>query len=728
MKGILLDCRSQGNHITLWIKTGEGTEKCYIKHTAKIYLQAEDNKKAIDLLASKGYACSPVIVRDLLTDELQEAVAVYSPDLENMHSFVREIEKLGEYNFRLYNADLDAEQMFLFEHGLAPLCSLECEIVDGLVYSIKRLADVDEIKLKTSRVEVSTEYDPLINYGCKAARITLDEHAIVGAEKDILQRFAQLYEQKDPDVVLIVNGDKYAVEYLLYRFHVNKIPFSFSRELQGFVNMAGKSYFSYGRIVRREPAHYFLGRYHIDASGFMYNEGELEGIFHLARLGCMPVQKVARLSPGAVITNLYIYTAYQKGYPIPYKVNMVEDFKTARTLFYADKGGFIYEPLVGFHTEVAEIDFVSLYPHIMVNYNISPETILCECCAGKNKVPYSGYHICEKRRGLVPEVLEPLIKHRIELKKRYKETGDEKYKAMASALKWVLVTSFGYTGYRRSRFGRIEAHESITSYARHILIGSTKIAEDMGFVVLHGIVDSLWIKKKGITEEEVKKLVERIQREYNIPLSVEGIYRWIVFSPSVNDSIAPVPNRYYGVFRNGEVKVRGIEIRRRDAPAIVKQFQEEAIDALSQSASKKEFMKNISACLRILREYKKNLKNKEIVWDDLVIRKSVTREKEGYKGAAVQKVVMEKLEKYGLKKQPGEAVEYVITNAQAEKPEHRYTPKQIQADYDSDKYYELLVRALENLLITFGYDEERIRNEATGTVQTKLLYWRVLDY
>ena len=111
--------------------------------------------------------------------------------------------------------------------------------MDGLVYSIKRLADVDEIKLKTSRVEVSTEYDPLINYGCKAARITLDEHAIVGAEKDILQRFAQLYEQKDPDVVLIVNGDKYAVEYLLYRFHVNKIPFSFSRELQGFVNMAG---------------------------------------------------------------------------------------------------------------------------------------------------------------------------------------------------------------------------------------------------------------------------------------------------------------------------------------------------------------------------------------------------------------------------------------------------------------------------------------------------------
>jgi DNA polymerase elongation subunit (family B) len=719
MKGILLDCTPQGNMIALWIKTAQGTEKCFSSYTAKIYLQAQDNKKAIDLLASKGYACNPVIVRDLPSDELREAACVYSPDLENMHSFVREIEKLGEYNFRLYNADLDAEQMFLFENGLAPLCSLECEMVDGLVYSIRRLAD-EEIKLKTSRVEVSTQYDPLIDYGCKVTRITLDEHAIIGSEEDILQRFSQLYAEKDPDVVLIVNGDKYAVEYLLYRFHANMIPFSFSRELQGFVNREGKSYFSYGRIVRREPAHYFRGRYHIDASGFMYNEGELDGIFFLARIGCMPVQKVARLSPGAVITNLYIYTAYKKGYPIPYKENMVEDFKTARTLFYADKGGFIYEPLVGFHTDVAEIDFVSLYPHIMVNYNISPETVLCECCAGKNKVPYSGYHICEKRRGLVPEVLEPLIRQRIELKRKYKETGDEKYKAMASALKWVLVTSFGYTGYRRSRFGRIESHESITSYARHILLGSTKIAEDMGFEVLHGIVDSLWIKKKDIKDEDVKKLVARIQREYSIPLSVEGLYRWIVFSPSVSNMIAPVPNRYYGVFRSGEIKVRGIEMRRRDAPMLVKNFQEEVITALSQVRNKKEFLKSIPECMRILRLYKKKLRNKEAAWDDLVIRKSVTREKEGYKSAAVQKVVMEKLERYGLKKQPGESVEYVITNAHAERPEHRYTPKQMPADYDADKYYELLVRALENLLITFGYDVERIRNEATGTVQMKL--------
>ncbi|MFA5132838.1 MAG: hypothetical protein WC444_05955 [Candidatus Paceibacterota bacterium] len=103
--------------------------------------------------------------------------------------------------------------------------------------------------------------------------------------------------------------------------------------------------------------------------------------------------------------------------------------------------------------------------------------------------------------------------------------------------------------------------------------------------------------------------------------------------------------------------------------------------------------------------------------------KSVTRERNEYKSAAAQKVVMEKLERYGLKTRPGESVEYVITDACAKKPERRYTPKQIRGEYDPDKYYELLVRALENLLITFGYDAERISAEASGTVQSTLLMW-----
>ena len=45
------------------------------------------------------------------------------------------------------------------------------------------------------------------------------------------------------------------------------------------------------------------------------------------------------------------------------------------TCSHADQGGLVYQPLIGLHRDVAEIDFISMYPSIMVHFNISPETV-----------------------------------------------------------------------------------------------------------------------------------------------------------------------------------------------------------------------------------------------------------------------------------------------------------------------------------------------------------------
>ena len=41
----------------------------------------------------------------------------------------------------------------------------------------------------------------------------------------------------------------------------------------------------------------------------------------------------------------------------------------------SDQGGLVYQPTIGLHYDVAEIDFISMYPSIMVHFNISPETV-----------------------------------------------------------------------------------------------------------------------------------------------------------------------------------------------------------------------------------------------------------------------------------------------------------------------------------------------------------------
>ena len=64
----------------------------------------------------------------------------------------------------------------------------------------------------------------------------------------------------------------------------------------------------------------------------------------------------------------------------------------------------------------------------------------------------------------------------------------------------MLVTCFGYLGYKNARFGRIEAHEAVTAHGRDKLLTAKEISEAAGYTVLHGLTDCLWLQKAGETD------------------------------------------------------------------------------------------------------------------------------------------------------------------------------------------------------------------------------------
>jgi len=141
----------------------------------------------------------------------------------------------------------------------------------------------------------------------------------------------------------------------------------------------------------------------------------------------------------------------------------------------ADRDGMMFQPEAGLYVNVDEIDFTSLYPSIIAQYNLSPETI---------EHP--------NRTGFLASALKPLVAMRFRIK--WMKKSDPQIAGIDSILKWMLVTCFGYTGYKNAKFGRIEVHEAITRLSRDILIQIKEIAKSMGFVVLRGIVDSLWVQ------------------------------------------------------------------------------------------------------------------------------------------------------------------------------------------------------------------------------------------
>src|SRR5208337_890274 len=96
-----------------------------------------------------------------------------------------------------------------------------------------------------------------------------------------------------------------------------------------------------------------------------------------------------------------------------------EGLKHPDELLRADRGGLVFPPRLGFFENVAELDFVSEFPSIMAQFNISPETINCSCCPQAPRVPELGYRVCQKHRGITSRVVERLIAKR----RKYKELG-----------------------------------------------------------------------------------------------------------------------------------------------------------------------------------------------------------------------------------------------------------------------------------------------------------------
>ena len=426
----------------------------------------------------------------------------------------------------------------------------------------------------------------------------------------------------------------------------------------------------------------------------------------------VPIQRLTRVTIGGALQSIQFYNAYQSDILIPPLKSNAEDFKTALDLILADRGGHIFEPKIGVFNNVAELDFASMYPSLMSTYNISPETLNCKCCKDDPsaiQVPGLNYHICKKRRGIVSKSIEIPLRKRLVYKQIAKETGNIKYKYMQKALKWILVVSFGYLGFKNSRFGRIEAHQTVCAYSREFLLQSAEIAREYGYKIIHGIVDSLFIEnKKGTSNEQFRKdceeICKRIEEATKIPINIEGIYNFIVFMPSRANPKIPTLNHYWGVRIDGTTKLRGIDIRRRDTPKIVKETQKAMINVFMNVKTKQQFLSKIPEAKRVLYYYLDKIDSGNVTAEELSVTIRVSRKPSQYKVNSYQAVAANQKEKAGVPVSAGQKVKFIITNAEADPSSaykkvilsELYNPKKHQ--YDKKKYRELLTRALKNIV------------------------------
>ncbi|MCA9875414.1 MAG: hypothetical protein KC441_17205, partial [Anaerolineales bacterium] len=355
----------------------------------------------------------------------------------------------------------------------------------------------------------------------------------------------------------------------------------------------------------------------------------------------------------------------------------------------------------------------SMYPAIMVQFNVSPETVGCACCPD-NRVPEIGYSVCRQRRGLVPLTLQPLLEKRMQYKRMIKTMPDgytrEVLRSRQMAQKWLLVCCFGYLGYKNARFGRIESHEAVTAYGRECLLRAKEAAEDLGFNVLHMYVDALWVQRAGATQPDFATLLEAITARTGLPIALEGIYRWVAFLPSKVDGRVPVANRYFGIFQSGEFKKRGIEARQANTAPFVGRLQNQVLAQMARVPDGQPLAACLPAVKRLFDQTLIDLKEGRIPPEQLLVSQRLSRQLADYRVPSHAARAAHQLQAAGKELRPGQRVRFVYTHG-ARRVHAWDAPQALQPAAPDIAYYtELMLRAMCTVLYPLGLAETTLRS------------------
>ncbi|MCK4847786.1 MAG: hypothetical protein KAT16_02040, partial [Candidatus Heimdallarchaeota archaeon] len=444
---------------TYWITT-KGGIRAFYSLRAEFFLTKTDQETRKQILSHPEVEAVEEASKyiSIHSWKLKPVLRIFVNPLKVRQTFEDLRKYWGQY---LFNADLSIVQQFCFQTGLFPYVYAKIQINNGHLINRWEILE-DYLQAEYKSVPFRTLFmQPMFNDRSFSRgkikeihfRQTLETEPVVfvdRSERSTIRESIVYLNRLDPDILFTSGGDTFLP---VLASHATNQGLGYlrlgrgSRKLYSYVRKKqqprGHSYMSYGRVFYSQQGCYLDGgRHHYDlGNSFMWKDGNIEGIHELARLGCSDPQRIARGTIGTTLTAVQMRTAYQRNILIPGRKADSEDFRPATTMM-SDVGGLVFSPRVGFHRNLVELDFLSMYPSIMVYRNVSPDTVNCACCTNEQRQPVPGtdHYICTQRPGLVSLALKNILDRRAYFKSKRKEHS--RYDRKQKVLKWLLVTCF----------------------------------------------------------------------------------------------------------------------------------------------------------------------------------------------------------------------------------------------------------------------------------------------
>ena len=426
------------------------------------------------------------------------------------------------------------------------------------------------------------------------------------------------------------------------------------------------------------------------------------------------------------IENYMLRVFNQKGYVFPCKPDDATAAKRGLGRKEELGGGAVLEPVKGLHSSVAVLDFKSMYPSIIRSFNICPTTKVNqgqEEGAGVKKedltiTPAGTWFLKkERKRGIVPDLLETLMNERGAVKKAMKDVKDENKHREMHAKQWALKimanAMYGYFGYARSKLFDLDIANSITSIGRETIHNTKDVVEKKyGYQIVYGDTDSVFAKLKGIEDmDEMGRIADKIAGEITAnllgtqELEFEKIFKRFL----------PLTKKRYAAWKFERTKegwdegleMKGIETVRRDWCKLVGETLKEVIEIILKQEDVKGAMKYFKGVIDDLLAGKIDISK-------LIITKTMTKAPKHYKGVQPHIELVTKMKARNAVDAPGvgDRIEYVIVKGKemlskrAEDPSYiKEKGLQIDASYYIDNQ---LMPPLERIFGAMGITKSEL--------------------
>lgn len=657
-------------------------------------------------------------------------------------------------------ADIPFGHRFMYDMDLGGCVKITGKKVKSEKYTTDLVVEVSKfeetppfkpaLKILSFDLENSIKTNEILTICCAISdggEITRE--SLVGDEKGMIIDFVELVKKTDPDVITGYNIDGYDIPLMLERAQHHRISMlDLGRDGTEVRNVANRFWRAKGRIIadawwnakkelrpKQETLNavskLVLGEQKDDVNPILIDQewaadkekvvkycikdaelalrilqkiAVLEKNMDLATVSKLPLDDVVNGRTSTLIDSVLIREADKNKIAVPLTGGFGKEGQI--------EGGYVHTIDPGLYDWVGVLDFKSMYPSLIIAKNICFTTLSKE---GTIKTPEEGVSYLDKetRLGLLPQVLERLMKDRDSTKAKMKAAKDpgekQYYNGLQEAIKVLMNAVYGVFASSFYRFTNPKIGASITAFARENTKSIISQLEAEGVKVIYGDTDSVFFQSPGNTLDEALELGKTIAKRY----SKEGAI--LEFEKIINPLFSHgAKKRYVGniVWPEESMIVRGYETRRTDA-----------FNAQSDSLTKVFEMilgHDTEGAVSLARETVTAIANGEVKVEDLVISRSC-KTFSSYKDPDNQTTVQtaKKLMALGYEFTPGMKVSWIVTDG-------RKTPMEVEPyvsgrAFDKPPDYEYYARrvamTLARVTDTFGWDVQEL---LTGSQQQSL--------